>query len=305
MKFRYLIAVPFTSHGSELCLYEEETLTSATKVKIIPAVHISGIDFSLLKRGFESIPVQLLSRPAAEFNFNKEINMITYTGFPSQSILLDYYLCSEKFHSIFIKRNLYIKHLRYLIKEFSKKVVASSIHELSAFIKQFSDSLTTAIPFLMLSAVIDETVFDKALYRIDKYDEEKRAQLHNLVFKSQFTKFNANYPSNLLKKKRIHLPTNEFFLANEGENIYRELEITRTAFNEQVTSLGVGEVNLLWFCKLIYQISEELYGLWASLISFLSFMITRWASLNGYINFEQVYELSIEDMLLKSHWRTS
>jgi hypothetical protein len=296
LKFRHLIAVPFKAHGSDLLLFREEVTISGIETSIIPAARLSALDFSLLKDGFEKIPAEFLSRSPAKFAFDQERNMITYTGFPSTKHIFEYLCCSENLTSLIHKRNVHVDRLQTLARSFAQNR-ANSDSEWSSTILEFCDSLKAAIPYLLLSTTIDEMVFERAWSVIDEYPEKTRLILHGLVFTSPFTRLNISYPLNILKVKRIHLPTTQFFVTEGTQEIYLQLLNRNDFFAAHAVSIEEPDLTLLWFCKVMYQMSEELAGVWASLISTLSFMITKWAWAAGCSDLQQLYQFTIRDLV--------
>lgn len=269
MRFRYLIAVPFTSHGSAIRDMEVRLAGRWQQVQVTPVVPIAALDFALLRPAFERSP-SLIGLPDASFHL--EGDTIFYEGFPGVDefkqlvgrIVIDQWLGRRSSAITVVYRALERLHAAMEISE--TEVVSKELLSFYATIPQI-------LCPILISVVVDEPVLERYVLLDSLLADEVRLAAMSTTFQSPFTERWAEQPIGLSQHKRV-VPrwSGGSYLATPQASSLDDPIRSRMDFFSAMGHLGVQEqiTAELWVIHLMVQCSEELHYLWGSVATLLS-----------------------------------
>lgn len=153
MRFRYLVAVPFEDHGSEVLHYEKVSDEEGRIWSVVqPSATITNFYYELLRPGFEKLPVALLGEDPAHFRFDYETQQLKYYNIPTPEHVLDYIqkrpdVWSEYLHD----RQSYTNDLYALLSEAPLECAPyrGKTANIDQYLDTLLDSIKQSIPYLM------------------------------------------------------------------------------------------------------------------------------------------------------------
>jgi hypothetical protein len=277
VRFRYLIAVPFVDHGSEVSFFESRDLGTDEISTVIPRAIISPLDFSIYRESFERLPNLILGLRPATFSFEPESNAVSYTNFPSPQEFADYFRRPTNFARYMTARQSAATALYKRLEQFPS---IENVDHSTAMLKHLRLLLTTlsqAAPYLMATVCFDEHLF-YAVLDIGNASVIKRNAILGAILSSPFTRHAATYPTELVALKRVKLPCSSYFVAKP----IVQSDLHAKAPSAADIEWTLTEKRLLNLAKVVYNASEELLFLWGSAMSQVSFAITSMAPPSQY-----------------------
>ncbi|MFF9173033.1 hypothetical protein [Streptomyces sp. NPDC014793] len=276
MRFRYLIAVPFESHGSEIVSFRgDERPEGVVSASVVPAASIGALDFRLLEPAFAEAPV-LVGLPRAAFRFDAPKNVIEYSGLPTPRtcwtrLLNDQGLCDRWL----TRRRAAVDTLRSLLLELSTAIQCKEPAQLLRLVRVVAAHIAASGASMLLTSLFDEYAFEEAEGILQKApDVESRAALARRVMTSPHSLTYLVVPPDLLLLKRIRIPLHEAFVlptpSAEPETVPEKVQGARRGFEW----LASEELRRLHLVRMVYDASEELSVLWISVVSLLSAGLT-------------------------------
>ncbi|MEV4230503.1 hypothetical protein AB0J81_26100 [Streptomyces bobili] len=276
MRFRYLIAVPFESHGSEIIsLSKDEGPEGVVSASVVPAATVGALDFQLLEPAFAAAPL-IVGLPRASFRFDVPRNVIEYSGIPTprtcwSRLLNDQRLCDHWL----TRRRAAVDALRLLLLELGKAIQYGQSIEVLRLVRSVTAHIATSGAGILLTSLFDEYAFEEAEEILGKApDAETRAVLTRRVLTSPHSLTYLTVPPNLLQLKRIRIPLHETFalppLAAAPDDL---TEVVRCGAPEFEWLAGE-QLRRLRLVRTVYDASEELSVLWISVVSLLSAGLT-------------------------------
>ncbi|MFJ9833838.1 hypothetical protein ACIRU2_21035 [Streptomyces sp. NPDC101169] len=270
MRFRYLIAVPFESHGSDITsLSSDEGPAGLVSASVVPAATVGALDFQLLEPAFTEAPV-LVGLPRAAFRFDATKNVIEYSGVPTPRtcwtrLLDDQQLCDRWL----TQRRTAVDTLRSLLPRLGDAIKCGQQAAVLRMVRVVAAYIAATGASILLTSLFDEYAFEDAEEILRKApDAEARADLTRRVLTSSHSLTYLTVPTKLLQLKRIRTPLHEAFLLPPSDTVpehdtFREFEW-----------LAGEDLRRLRLVRMVYDASEELSVLWISVVSLLSVGLT-------------------------------
>lgn len=261
MKFRYLIAVPFLDHGSDVCSVRSDGdgPSGSCLTVVRPVCTVSRLDFSLLQPGFESLPSVVLRRPRAEFSIDTELNEISYRGFPDGRDLLQTFSNCSGLARFLRARHEPVDRLWHVMRDFCERPAFGSLGKIC-------DAMDIALPYLASTATYDELVFDEAQVILSSSKGHRRLLIER-VLRSSFTRSLSKLPPHWHAMKRVALPLHQPFVCEYPADAHLRDASYQSSFLDLCGGLQEREKERIWTAHVTYTLSEHLAGLWASFIA--------------------------------------
>jgi hypothetical protein len=275
LSFRYLILLPFSSHGSVPMRYECEELIDGFRSRVFPRLPLSDLDLRLLGKAFQAIP-SLLNRKPDIFrlvdNFGVEYECYTPHSHYRALLIDDTYEAWQRARNT--ARYAIYANLRVLYDALQGGVLPV-IHSV---VNQFYSEAPSLLTPIMASVYVDEPVLESYDLLSSVIPSTQQHTVQSAVFTNPFTMAWSNESVTHTNKKRITTGWNEgYYLATQHASDLDEIHVRQSKFEIQLLSLGVSE-NLVKALRRVREMvlcTEELHYLWGSVATLLSSAITR------------------------------
>jgi hypothetical protein len=273
MRFRYLIAVPFTSHGSRVLKYIESEINGERKTQVLPYEPISMWDFILLRQAFEQIPCFIGLEPMSFYfdnawvSYERAPDIIEFERIVDTELMATWIAHREESKKIVYAE---VKKLAAALSQKSKK-------QLSASVERFYTNVPRVLSPLMLSTFVDEPLFEQYRLITELIPANLREQIQALVFSSPYTVAWGKEDLALTLHKRIlNNWKGDFYVARMHKSTLDSVEKSYLKFMDSLTNSSIYDViaHRLWTIHIIVQCSEELHYLWGSVATLLSTAIS-------------------------------
>lgn len=273
MRFRYLIAAPFVSHGSRIRNFIESEVGDVRCTRVLPYEPISMWDFALLRHAFEQAPL-LIGHDPMRIYFDR--GWVCYEGCPD-IVEFERLIHSEAMYAWFTLRETSRRDIYAELAELAGALSLKSKDQVSTSVVRFYSRVAPLLSPLIVSIFVDELLFER--YRVidTLMPIHLRDKIQFLVFSSPFTVAWASENLDLTRQKRI-VDTWDAgsYVAQMCQSPLDSLGDARANFMDSMTNLGLDDMisNHLWTIHVMVQFSEELHYLWGSLATLLSSAIT-------------------------------
>ena len=269
MRFRYLVAVPFADHGSELADLDEND--ARRSVRAVPRRIVSEIDFAILKNAFETMPC-LIGRPRAVFRLC-DGGAIEYSGFPQADDFVRAALDPVVFDRVERSRRAGMLATYRHLEELEGALRRRQVPAIDAAAAALLDAMLPFLPAILFSSQCDEPLLRVADSILDRGSLAGGRELRRAVFDSPWSLVWADVGPTASDRKSIGAAKcSEYYLATP---VYEEEMPERSANDvkrlaRESFGMSEHESSRLSIAHFVLQLSEELHYVWGSMVGIMS-----------------------------------